>query len=67
MYNILRFFQADKMIDMGFEGDVQKILQYLPVSNAKPDTEDAENEEFLLKNFGSKHKLRNVSVYIEKE
>ena len=29
--------QADKMIDMGFEPDVQKILQYLPVSNQKPD------------------------------
>ena len=48
------------MIDMGFEGDVQKILDYLPVSNAKPDTEDAENEDFLLKHFGSKNKLRSV-------
>ena len=61
MLNVVLFCQADKMIDMGFEPEVQKILEYLPVSNAKPDTEDAENEEFLLKHFGSKHKLRSVS------
>ena len=54
-------FQADKMIAMGFEPDLKKILGYLPVSNEKPDTEDAENEEFLLKNFGSKNRLRSVS------
>ena len=26
------------MIDMGFEPEVQKILEYLPLSNEKPDT-----------------------------
>ena len=30
--------QADRMIDMGFEPEVKKILEYLPVSNEKPDT-----------------------------
>ena len=30
--------EADRMIDMGFEADVQKALSYLPVSNIKPDT-----------------------------
>ena len=49
------------MIDMGFEPDVQKILEYLPVTNQKPDTDDAENEEILLRNFGTKHKYRSVS------
>ena len=49
------------MIDMGFEPDVQKILEYLPVTNMKPDTEDAENEELLLANFSSKKKYRQVS------
>ena len=29
--------EADRMIDMGFEADVQKALSYLPVSNIKPD------------------------------
>ena len=27
--------EADKMIDMGFEADVQKILEFLPVTNMK--------------------------------
>ena len=30
------------MIDMGFEPDVQKILDHLPVTNQKPDKDDAE-------------------------
>ncbi|CAL1287999.1 unnamed protein product [Larinioides sclopetarius] len=32
--------EADRMIDMGFEPDVQKILEYMPVTNQKPDTDD---------------------------
>ena len=35
------------MIDMGFEADVNFILDRLPLSNIKPDTEDAENPEWL--------------------
>ncbi|KAH9492567.1 DEAD (Asp-Glu-Ala-Asp) box polypeptide 23 [Bulinus truncatus] len=31
--------EADRMIDMGFEPEVRKILDYLPVTNEKPDTE----------------------------
>lgn len=31
--------EADRMIDMGFEADVQKILDHMPVTNQKPDTE----------------------------
>lgn len=42
------------MLDMGFEPDVQKILGYLPVTNIKPDNEDAENLEFLRKNMKDK-------------
>lgn len=29
--------------DMGFEADVKSILEYVPVSNQKPDNEFAEN------------------------
>ena len=50
------------MIDMGFEPDVQKILEFLPVSNQKPDTEDAEDETKLLANFATKKKFRQVNV-----
>ncbi len=31
------------LIDMGFEADVNRILDYLPVTNQKPDNELAEN------------------------
>jgi ATP-dependent RNA helicase DDX23/PRP28 len=52
--------EADRMIDMGFEPEVQKILEYMPVTNMKPDTEDAEDEQKLMANFHSKHKYRQV-------
>lgn len=53
--------EADRMIDMGFEPDVQKILEYIPVTNQKPDTEEAEDPEKMIMNFESgKHKYRQV-------
>ena len=52
--------QADRMIDMGFEPDVQKILEYLPVTNQKPDSEEAEDMDKLRESFASKHKYRQV-------
>lgn len=55
-----KHLQADRMIDMGFEPDVQKILTYLPVTNQKPDTEDAEDVDKLMSNFTSKNKYRQV-------
>ncbi|CAM5168851.1 unnamed protein product, partial [Eretmochelys imbricata] len=51
--------EADRMIDMGFEPDVQKILEHMPVTNQKPDTDEAEDPEKMLANFESgKHKYR---------
>jgi ATP-dependent RNA helicase DDX23/PRP28 len=35
--------EADRMIDLGFEEPVNKILSALPVSNEKPDTDEAES------------------------
>lgn len=55
--------EADRMIDMGFEPDVQKILEHMPVTNQKPDTDEAEDPEKMLANFESgKHKYRQVSL-----
>jgi ATP-dependent RNA helicase DDX23/PRP28 len=56
--------EADKMIDMGFEPDVQKILEHMPVTNLKPDTDDAEDAEKLMANFHSKHKYRQVRILL---
>lgn len=58
--------EADRMIDMGFEPDVQKILEHMPVSNQKPDTDEAEDPEKMLANFESgKHKYRQVRLLPE--
>lgn len=55
--------EADRMIDMGFEPDVQKILEHMPVTNQKPDTDEAEDPEKMLANFESgKHKYRQVRL-----
>ena len=35
------------MVDISFELDVLKILAYIPVSNQKPDTDEAENLKML--------------------
>ncbi|CAG0918159.1 unnamed protein product [Notodromas monacha] len=55
--------EADKMIDMGFEPDVQKILEHMPVTNLKPDTDDAEDAEKLMANFATKHKYRQTVMF----
>ncbi|CAF0764030.1 unnamed protein product [Adineta steineri] len=51
--------EADRMIDMGFETDVKRILEYLPVTNQKPDNELAEN----TKDFNSKDKYRQTVMF----
>uniref|UniRef100_A0A8D2ZED5 Probable ATP-dependent RNA helicase DDX23 n=1 Tax=Scophthalmus maximus TaxID=52904 RepID=A0A8D2ZED5_SCOMX len=56
--------EADRMIDMGFEPDVQKILEYIPVTNQKPDTDEAEDPEKMIMNFESgKHKYRQTVMF----
>lgn len=55
--------EADRMIDMGFEPDVQKILEYMPVTNLKPDTDEAEDASKLLENFYTKKKYRQTVMF----
>ena len=56
--------QADRMIDMGFEPEVQRILEFLPVTNQKPDTEDAEDPDKMRANMeSSKHKYRQTVMF----
>ncbi|TPX33759.1 hypothetical protein SmJEL517_g03455 [Synchytrium microbalum] len=54
--------EADRMIDMGFEADVNAILDALPVSNTKPDTDDAENSEAMQARVGD-IKYRQTSMF----
>jgi ATP-dependent RNA helicase DDX23/PRP28 len=55
--------EADRMINMGFEPDVKKILEFLPVTNLKPDSEEAEDVNVLLANFASKKKYRQTVMF----
>ncbi|EMD61805.1 hypothetical protein COCSADRAFT_224467 [Bipolaris sorokiniana ND90Pr] len=43
--------EADKMIDMGFEEPVNKILEALPVNNEKPDDESAEDASVMRRDM----------------
>jgi len=45
-----------------FEADVNAILDALPVSNTKPDTDDAENSEVMLAKVGN-IKYRQTSMF----
>lgn len=47
--------EADRMIDLGFEVDVNFILDALPVSNVKPETDDSENPD-IMQQTGRKYR-----------
>ncbi|KAM4054838.1 DEAD/DEAH box helicase [Hirsutella rhossiliensis] len=50
--------EADRMIDLGFEESVNKILDALPVTNEKPDSDDAENAQLM-----KSHVYRQTMMY----
>merc|ERR1712218_528377 len=55
--------EADRMIDMGFEPDIQKILTHMPVTNEKPDSDLAEAINVLSQNFKQKNKFRQTVMF----
>ncbi|KAL3473543.1 hypothetical protein BJX99DRAFT_248851 [Aspergillus californicus] len=55
--------EADRMIDLGFEEPVNKILDALPVTNEKPDSEEAENSAAMSQHIGSKDRYRQTMMY----
>lgn len=55
--------EADRMIDLGFEEPVNKILDALPVGNEKPDDETAENSLAMSRHIGEKHRYRQTMMY----
>ncbi|KAK0650084.1 Pre-mRNA-splicing ATP-dependent RNA helicase prp28 [Lasiodiplodia hormozganensis] len=55
--------EADRMIDLGFEEPVNKILDALPVGNEKPDDETAENTVAMSQHLGGKDRYRQTMMY----
>ena len=55
--------EADRMIDLGFEEPVNKILDALPVTNEKPDTEEAEDSRVMSQHLGGKDRYRQTMMY----
>jgi len=55
--------EADRMIDLGFEEPVNKILDALPVTNEKPDTEEAEDFRAMSAHIGGKDRYRQTMMY----
>lgn len=55
--------EADRMIDLGFEDPVNKILDALPVTNEKPDSEEAENSRAMSQHLGGKDRYRQTMMY----
>lgn len=55
--------EADRMIDQGFEEPLTKILEALPVTNEKPDTDDAENPQLMTRYLGGKDRYRQTMMY----
>ena len=55
--------EADRMIDLGFEEPVNKILDALPVANEKPDTDAAEDSRVMSQQLGGKDRYRQTMMY----
>ncbi|KAH8700261.1 putative DEAD/DEAH box helicase [Talaromyces proteolyticus] len=56
--------EADRMIDLGFEEPVNKILDALPVTNEKPDTEEAEDARAMSQHIsGRDNRYRQTMMY----
>ena len=55
--------EADRMIDLGFEEPVNKILDALPVTNEKPDSEAAEDAAAMSRHLGGKDRYRQTMMY----
>ncbi|KAJ3215786.1 DEAD (Asp-Glu-Ala-Asp) box polypeptide 23, partial [Clydaea vesicula] len=55
--------EADKMIDMGFELDVNYILDAIPLSNIKPDDDAAEDPIALREKLGLKTIFRQTVMF----
>ena len=54
---------ADRMVDLGFEEDLNYILGAMPLSNLKPDNDFAEDAEWLISKINSNNPYRQTVMY----
>ncbi|ERS98406.1 ATP-dependent RNA helicase DDX23/PRP28 [Sporothrix schenckii 1099-18] len=55
--------EADRMIDLGFEEPLNKILDAMPTANIKPDTDDAEDAKAMTRFLGERTRYRQTMMY----
>jgi ATP-dependent RNA helicase DDX23/PRP28 len=55
--------EADRMVDMGFDESLQKILGALPARNEKPDSEAAEDSRQMQPLLGDVVRYRQTMMY----
>jgi ATP-dependent RNA helicase DDX23/PRP28 len=55
--------EADRMVDLGFETDLNYILDSMPVSNLKPDSDVSEDSEFMKARLMAKNPYRQTVMF----
>ena len=55
--------EADRMIDLGFEEPVNRILEAMPATNAKPDSDAAESTAAMSARLGDTQRYRQTMMY----
>ncbi|KAJ3251525.1 DEAD (Asp-Glu-Ala-Asp) box polypeptide 23 [Boothiomyces macroporosus] len=55
--------EADRMVEEGFKNDLTYILDSMPVSNLKPDTDEAESIGWLKEKIKSKNPYRQTLLF----
>ncbi|CAK7270656.1 mRNA splicing protein prp28 [Sporothrix epigloea] len=55
--------EADRMIDLGFEEPLNKILDAMPTANIKPDSDEAEDTKAMTRFLGERTRYRQTMMY----
>lgn len=55
--------EADRMIDLGFEEPLNKILDAMPTANIKPDSDEAEDVKAMTRFLGERTRYRQTMMY----
>ncbi|CAK7219237.1 mRNA splicing protein prp28 [Sporothrix curviconia] len=55
--------EADRMVDLGFEEPLNKILDAMPTANIKPDSDEAEDTKAMTRFLGERTRYRQTMMY----